>query len=47
MRDHTRKLLNISLAQENKFSFEVEVEWGQFKLHIVPNNAEFSDSFSF
>ena len=41
MRDHTSKLFHISLSQENKFSFEGE--WGQFKLHIVPNNAEFSD----
>ena len=41
MGDHTRKKFYISLSQENKFSFEGE--WGHFRLHLVPKNAEFLD----
>ena len=41
MGDHIRIFFYISLSQENKFSFDGE--WGQFRLHLEPNNAEFSD----
>ena len=41
MCDHTRKLSNITLSQENIFSFSTEL-W-HFQSQFVPKNVKFSE----